>query len=333
MEDVRRDATGAIGGTFSRCPTCVPKAAWIYMQQNFLFNSTCLPLTMHKHKDFCGESVVVPAHPVLFIAVPPFATEREAADVAIQIGLVGFVVSVVTQAGLESLLLATGDIRVIQIRPHRVTSWPRFGVIDVAASPHAAVVQPVVRVAAGAVVLALRRAAAKAPVAKLPRARATQGAGGRVPLPRAAQAGVVEGAATAEAQVVQVKVQEAALRAGKRDKSALCVPAAQVVVVTRRSVGRRAQEGGVLGVWACRHQVVVLLGANDVVDVGGLGTGARLRLANLRLLLFLPPASHAGRHKLRSAFPSKTRSCLAFARDADATVLPEIYAYFCLWCF
>lgn len=187
-----------------------------------------------------------------------------------------------------------------------------------------------VHVAAGAVVLALRRAAAKAPVAKLPRARATQGAGGRVPLPRAAQAGVVEGAATAEAQVVQVKVQEAAFRAGERDKSALCVPAAQVVVVTCRSVGRRAQEGGVLGVWACRHQVVVLLGANDVVDVGGRGTGARLRLANLRLLLFLPPASHAGRHKPRSAFPSKTRSCLAFARDADATVLPEIYAYFCL---
>lgn len=243
--------------------------------------SACLLLTIHKHRDVCGELVVMPVHPVLFIEVPPFATKREAADVAIHIGLVGFLVSVVTQAGLESLLLATGDICVIQIRPYRVTATSSFGVVDIAASPHAAVVQAVVHVAAGAVVLALRRAAAKTPVAKLPRPRATQSAGGQIPLPLTPQAGVVEGAATAEAQVVHVKVQETAFRAGKGHKSTLCVPATQVVIVTCRSVRRRAQEGGVLGVWACRHQVVVLLGANDVVDVGGCRTGARLCLANL----------------------------------------------------
>lgn len=274
-----------------------------------------LLLTMHKSKDVCGASVVVPAHPVLLVEVPPFATEREAADVAVQIGLVGFLVSVVTQAGLERLLLATGHIRVIQIRPQRVTPRPGFGVVDVAASPHAAIVQSVVHVATGAVVLALCRAATKTPVIKLPLPRATQSTGGQVPLARATQTGVVEGAAAAEAQVVQVKVQEAALCAGQCHKSTLSVPASQVVVVARRSVGRGAQEGGVLGVRPCRHQVIVLLGADHVVDISGCRTRARLRLADLRLVLFLPAATPRETQteiKLRSEF-----QCLAFGSDVD----------------
>lgn len=250
----------------------------------------CRRLAMHKHKDAYGASVVVLVHPVPLVAVPPMATECEAAEVAVQIGLVGFLVSVATQAGLECLLLATGHIRVIQIRPQRVTPRPGFGVVDVAAPPHAAIVQSVVHVAAGAVVLTLGRAAAKTSIAEFPRPRAAQTAASQVPLARATQAGVVVGASAAEAQVVQIKVQEATLCAGQCHKTTLGVPAAQVVVVARRSVGRRAQEGGVLGVRPCRHQIVVLLGADHVVDVGGCRTGTRLRLANLRLGLFLAAA-------------------------------------------
>lgn len=162
-----------------------------------------------------------------------------------------------------------------------MTSRPGFGIIDVTPSSHAAIVQSVVPVGAGAIVFTLCRAAAQTPVIKLSLPRAPQSAAIQVPLCSAAQAGVIERAPTPEAQVVKVKVQVAALRTGKCHKSTLRVPTSQVVIVACWSIRRGAQKGGVLGVWASRHQVIVLLGAYDVVDISGSRTGARGRLANL----------------------------------------------------
>lgn len=183
-----------------------------------------------------------------------------------------------------------------------MTSRPGFGIVDVTPSSQASIIQSVVPVGAGAIVFALCRAAAQTPVIKLSLPRAPQSATIQVPLCSVAQAGVIECAPTPEAQVVKVKVQVAALRAGKCHKSALRVPTSQVVIVTCWSIRRGTQKGGVLGLWASGHQVIVLLGAYDVVDISGSRTGARVRLANLRFVFFLPSVSRAEKRNLRSVF-------------------------------
>ena len=197
-----------------------------------------------------GGSVVFPVDPVFFVEVSPSAVKRQAVSVAVQIGLVGFSVSVGPEAGLVSVLLAVGDVCLIEVSLYCVTSRPRFGIKQVTPSSHTAIVQPVVPVHTAAVMLALCCAATETSVVKLSVPGAAQATVIQVPLPRAAQAGVVESATTPEAEVIEVKVEEAALCAGKRHEAALRVPATQVVVVTRRGVRGRAQEGGVFGVRA-----------------------------------------------------------------------------------
>lgn len=56
----------------------------------------------------------------------------------------------------------------------------------------------------------------------------------QVPFSWTAQAGVIEvtGGTTPKAVVIELKVEEAALCAGKCHKAALCVPTPKVVVVT-----------------------------------------------------------------------------------------------------
>lgn len=76
--------------------------------------------------------------------------------------------------------------------------------------------------------------------------------------------------------------------------------------------------------WASRHQVIILLGAYDIVDIGGSRTGARVRLANLRFVFFLPSVSRAEKHNLKSVL----LKLFLFAEHADSTVFPEIKAYF-----
>lgn len=100
----------------------------------------------------------------------------------------------------------------------------------------------------------------------------------------------MEGATAPEGKVIQVKVQEAALRAGQGHKAALCVASPEVVVVPSGRVRRGAQEGSVFGVRASRHQVIIILGADDVVDVSWSGgaAGVWLRGRRLRLVLLLP---------------------------------------------
>lgn len=140
--------------------------------------------------------------------------------------------------------------------------------------------------------LALRGAAAQASVVILPGFGATQTAIIQYPLSRASQAAVVEvtGPLTPEAEVVEVKVQEVALCASKGYEAALCVPSTKVVVVARRRVRRGAQKGGVLCLWASRNQVIILLGADDVVDVCSSWTG--ICLAYFWFLYVPPSVSH-----------------------------------------
>lgn len=132
---------------------------------------------------------------------------------------------------MVGVLFAVGDVGLIEVSFHRVTTGPQLWIIEVGASSDTAIIQAMVNIHATAVVLALCGTATQTPVVKLP-----------VPavvhflLGQATQARVVEGAAPPEAQIVEVKVQEAALSAGKRHKAALGVPAAQVVVVACRRV-------------------------------------------------------------------------------------------------
>lgn len=132
-----------------------------------------------------------------------------------------------------------------------------------------------VSIHSAAVMLALRGAAAQAPVVILPVFGATQTAVGQNPLSRASQAAVIKvtGALTPQAEVVEVKVQKVALCASKGYEAAFGVPSTNVVVVARRRVRRGAQKGGVLCLRASRNQVIVLLGADDVVDVCSGWTG------------------------------------------------------------
>lgn len=187
-----------------------------------------------------GGSVVFPVDPVFFVEVSPSAIERQAVSVAVQIGFVGFSVSVGPEVGLVSVLLAVGDVCLIEVSLYRVTSRPRFGIKQVTPSSHTAIVQSVVPVHTVAIMLTLCRATTKTPVIKLSVPGAAQTAVIQVPLPRAAQAGVVESATTPKAEVIEVIVEEAALCASKRHEAALRVPATKVVVVTRRGVRGRA---------------------------------------------------------------------------------------------
>lgn len=137
------------------------------------------------------------------------------------------------QAGLVSVVLAAGDVRLIEVSLHCVTARPQSGVIEVTARSDATLIEPVVAVQTAAVMLTLCCTATQAPVVKLSVPAAAQAAVVQVSLSRAAQAGVVEvaRAAASEAQVVELKVEEAALRAGQRHEAALRVPTPQVVVV------------------------------------------------------------------------------------------------------
>lgn len=236
------------------------------------------------------QSVVFPAHPLPLVEVPPSAVQGQATSVAVHVCLVGFPVCVGGEAGLVRVLFAVGGVGLIKARLQRVTSGPRYGIVEVAPYSDALIAQPV-PVGGAPVMLALCRTPAQASVIQL---SVTQAAVADLPLPRAAQAGVLDGAAAPEGEVIQVEVQEAALRTGQGHEAALCVPTPEVVVVTRGRVGRRAKEGGVFGVRASRHQVIVLLGADDVVDVGrgGVVARARRRGAHLGLVLFRPAVVH-----------------------------------------
>lgn len=171
----------------------------------------------------------------MFIEVSPSAIESQAVSVAVQIRLVGFSVPVGSEAGLVSVLLAVGDVCLIEVGLYRVTTRPQFGIIEVTPSSHTAIIRSMVSIHTAAIVLTLCRATTETPVIKLSMTAVIQ-----VPLSWAAQAGVVEGATAPEAEVIEVKVEEAALCAGKRHKAALRVATPQVVVVTCWCVRRGA---------------------------------------------------------------------------------------------
>lgn len=139
-----------------------------------------------------------------------------------------------SQAGLVRVVLAIGDVCLTEVSLDCVTSGSRIGVIEVAPSSDTAVMQAVVPVQTAAVMLTLRGATTKTPVIKLSVSTAV----GQVPLSWPAQAGVavVTGPTTPKTQVVDVKVEVAALRAGECHKAAFCVTTAQVVVIACRCV-------------------------------------------------------------------------------------------------
>lgn len=159
-------------------------------------------------------------------------------SVVVQVCLVGFTVSIGSKAGLESVLLAVGDVCLIEVSLYCVTYGPDFGIIKLAPYSDAAVIQSMVSIHSAAEMLALCCTATQTPVVKLSVPRATQTAVIQVSLRWAAQAGVVEvtGATTPKAEVIEVKVEETALCAGKCHKTALCVPTPEVVVIPRRRV-------------------------------------------------------------------------------------------------
>lgn len=239
------------------------------------------------------ESVVLSVHPFSVMEVSPSAVQSQAASVTVHVGFVGSSVCVAGEAGLVRIPFAVGAVRLIKVSLHRVTSRPRFRIIEVAPSSNALIAQSI-PINAAPIMLASGCTTTQTPVVKL--SAVTQAAVAGLPFPRAAQAGVLEGATAPEGEVIQVQVQEAALGAGQGDEAALVVPGPEVVVVPRGRVGRGAQEGGVFGVRASRHQVIVILGADDVVDVGGRGavTGACFRGTHFRFVLFLPAGGHRG---------------------------------------
>lgn len=197
-------------------------------------SSTMTHAAVHTLEEPSGGSVVFSVDPFLFIEVSLSAVKSQAISVVIQIWLVGFAVSVRSQAGLVSVLLAIGDVCLIKVSLYCVTARPQFGVIKVTPSSDTAIIQSMVSIHTASVMFTLCCATTKTPVIKLSVARATQAAVIQVPLSWPAQAGVIEvaGGTTPEAEVIEIKVEEAALCAGKCHKAAFCVPAAQVVIIT-----------------------------------------------------------------------------------------------------
>jgi len=105
-------------------------------------------------------SVVVSVYPFALIEVSPVAVEVQAVSVAVQVCVEGFPLCVTPEAALENLLLAVGDVCLIEVDFSRVSFRPQRGVVKFAPGSDAAVVQPVLPVHVAAVVLALRCAAA-----------------------------------------------------------------------------------------------------------------------------------------------------------------------------
>lgn len=128
-------------------------------------------------------SVVLPVDPFMLVEVSPSTVKIQAISVAVHVCVVGFSVSVGSEAGLVSVFLSIGDVRLIQVNLSRVTSKPQFGIIDVTPCCDAAIIQSVVPVQAAAEMLALCRTTTQTPVVKLPVTSATQTAVIQVPLP------------------------------------------------------------------------------------------------------------------------------------------------------
>lgn len=228
----------------------------------------------------------------MLIKVPLPTVKIQAVSVAVQVCVEGLSACVGSQAGLERLVSAAGNICLVEVNLSYLTSSFQSGIIQVTACSDAAVIQTVISIRTAAVMLALSGAAAQASVVILSVFGATQTAIVQDPLCRPAQAAVVEvtGPPTPKAEVVQVKVQQVALSARKSNKAAFCVPSTQVVVVACWRVWRRAQKGGILCLWASRNQVIILLGADDVVDVCRSRTG--VCLTYFGFLLVPPPVSN-----------------------------------------
>lgn len=239
-----------------------------------------------RHLSCVKESVVFSVHPPSFIEVFPSAVQSQATCGTVHGRFVGFCVRVGGEAGLVQVPFSVGGVGLIKVSLHRVTSRPCFRIVEVAPSASALIAQPI-PINAAPIILALGCTATQAPVVKL---SVTRTPVVDLPFAQAAQAGVLEGATSPEGEVIQVKVEEAAVGTGQGGEAAFWVPSPEVVVVPRGGVGRGAQEGGVFGVRASRHQVVVILGADDVVDVGRAGavTGACFWGAHFQFVLFLP---------------------------------------------
>lgn len=91
----------------------------------------------------------------MFIEVSPSAIQSQAISVGIEICLVGLSVLIRSEAGLVRVLLAIGDVCLIEVRLYCVTSRSCFRVVQVTPSSDAAVIQSMVLIDTAPIVLTL----------------------------------------------------------------------------------------------------------------------------------------------------------------------------------
>lgn len=132
------------------------------MHNGFIF-ATLVPVHDHMYNTVDTKllrgSVVFLVDPFLFIEISPSAIQSQAISVGIEICLVGFSVLVRSEAGLVRVLLAVGDVCLIEVRLYCVTSRSYFRVIQVTPSSDSAVIQSMVLIDTAPIVLTLCRAA------------------------------------------------------------------------------------------------------------------------------------------------------------------------------